>query len=767
MPLTSFSGRAIAHAVACALGATAWSAHAADTPATPDAPQTTTLREVRVSAASHGSRVDPDMPSAVETLDAAKLDRLNVVNTEDALKYLPSFGIRKRFIGDENATFSVRGTSNQQSARGLVYLDGLLLSNLLGNSWGNPPRWSMAFPENLARVEVIYGAYSALYPGNAMGATVLMTTRMPERLEVTGEVQAFTQHVDTYGVDRNYGGSRQSATLGDRSGRFAFLIGVAHLQSNGQPLVYATQNRSTRAGTAQPVTGAIADTGTNGLPREVLGINSEGQEATRQDEAHLRLTYDFTPYLTGGITAGYWNQDLSHRTATFLRDGAGQPVWSGPVSIDGRAYTLPANFFAPSTRQSRNYLYGASLGTHRDSGWNIEGNASYFDMDRNRDRVADAVTYDGSGLLTAGDGSRWRTFDLRASHTPDGLADNTHTVSFGYHFDGYRLDNASYLLSAWRRGDAGAQTAGNGGSTQTQAVYVQDAWQLDERWRLTGGARYEQWRAFGGQRATAAAAVTYPERDESHTSPKLSLSYAASDSLLLRLSGARAYRFPTVNELFQGSFNGIAFTNNDPNLKPENDLSRELSAEWYQVHGVARFTLYRSDTRNALFSQTDTTVFPNVTNVQNVDRVRTRGAEASYDGRGVVWDTLDLTANAAYTQATTVRNRRNPASEGKQFYRIPRWRANLVATWHATEAVALTLAGRYSGRQYNTLDHSDIRPDTFGGASDFLTFDAKLQWQASDHVNLGVGVDNLTDRRYYVYYPYPSRTYLMEAKFRL
>jgi iron complex outermembrane receptor protein len=767
MPLTSSPGRAIARAVACALGATAWSAHAADTTAMPDAPQTTTLREVRVSAASQGSRIDPDMPSAVETLDAAKLDRLNVVNTEDALKYLPSFGIRKRFIGDENATFSVRGTSNQQSARGLVYLDGLLLSNLLGNSWGNPPRWSMAFPGNLARVEVIYGAYSALYPGNAIGATVLMTTRMPERLEVTGEVQAFSQPVDTYGVDRRYGGSRQSATLGDRSGRFAFLIGVAHLQSNGQPLVYATQNRSTRIGAAQPVTDAIADTGANGLPREVLGINSEGQEATRQDEAHLRLTYDFTPDLTGGITAGYWNQDLSHRTATFLRDGAGQPVWSGPVRIDGRQYTLPANFFAPSTRQSRNYLYGASLGTHRDSGWNIEGNASYFDMDRNRDRVADAVTYNGSGLLTAGDGSRWRTFDLRASHTPDGLADNTHTVSFGYHFDGYRLDNASYLLSAWRRGDPGMQTAGNGGSTQTQAVYVQDAWQLDERWRLTGGARYEQWRAFGGQRASAAAAVTYPERDESHTSPKLSLSYAASDSLLLRLSGARAYRFPTVNELFQGSFNGIAFTNNDPNLKPENELSRELSAEWYQAHGVTRFTLYRSDTRNALFSQTDTTVFPNVTNVQNVDLVRTRGAEASYDGRGVVWDTLDLTANAAYTQATTVRNRRNPASEGKQFYRIPRWRANLVATWHATEAVALTLAGRYSGRQYNTLDHSDIHPDTFGGASDFLTFDAKLQWQASDHVNLGVGVDNLTDRRYYVYYPYPSRTYLMEAKFRL
>ena len=765
MLLLDSRGRALARAIACALGASCLSVHASDSGG--DTQRATTLREVKVTAARQASQLDPDLPAAVETVSATQLQHLNVVNTEDALKYLPAFGIRKRFIGDENATFSVRGTSNQQSARGLVYLDGMLLSNLLGNNWSNPPRWSMAFPENLARVEVIYGAYSALYPGNAIGATVLMTTRMPDTLEFNATAQAFTQHVDTYGVDRNFGGSRQSATIGDRSGRFAFLLGVSHLQANGQPLVYATQNIAPRVGSVNPATGAVADTGANGLPRQVIGITSEGQEATRQDEAHLRLTYDFTPELTGAVTAGYWKQNLSHRTDTFLRDAAGQPVWSGPVSIDGRQYTLPANFFAPSTRQSRNYLYGVSLGTHRESGWNVTADVSYFDMDRNRDRTAATVSDDGAGLLAAGDGSRWRTFDLRATHTPDSVLPNTHTISLGYHFDGYRLDNASYALDRWRNGSAGALTAANGGSTQTQALYLQDAWQLAERWRLTVGARYEQWRAFGGSRSTANATVVYPERKESHTSPKASLAWSVSDTVLLRLSGARAYRFPTVNELFQGTFNGISLVNNDPSLKPENDLSRELSAEWYRPNGVARFTLFRSDTRNTLFSQTDTTVFPNVTNVQNVGLVRTRGAEASYDGRDVIVEGIDLTANVAYTQATTVRNVRNPASEGKQFYRIPRWRANVVATWRATERLALTLAGRYSGRQYNTLDHSDVNPDTFGGASDFLTFDTKVSWKASDHVDLGVGVDNLTNRRYYVYYPYPSRTWLVEAKFHL
>lgn len=224
MTILAHDGRALARAIACALCTTTFALHAADAPDTPQ--NATNLREVRVSAARQDRAIDPDMPAAVETITADKLDRLNAVNAEDALKYLPAFGIRKRFIGDENATFSVRGTSNQQSARGLVYLDGLLISNLLGNSWSNPPRWSMTFPDNLARVDVIYGAYSALYPGNSIGATVVMNTRMPDTLEATGEVQAFTQHVDSYGLNRNYGGSRQSATFGDRVGRVAFLIGV-------------------------------------------------------------------------------------------------------------------------------------------------------------------------------------------------------------------------------------------------------------------------------------------------------------------------------------------------------------------------------------------------------------------------------------------------------------------------------------------------------------------------------------------------------------
>ncbi len=733
-----------------------------------------TLKPIQIRADQALPPFDPNLPSPVESVTAAQLTHLNVVNAPDALKYMPAFGIRKRFIGDENATFAVRGTSNSQSARGLVYVDGLLISDFSNNTHGSPPRWSMVFPDHIARVDVLYGAYSALYPGNAIGATVLMTTRMPEKLGLSAQTQLFTQHVREYGVDGNYGGSRNSATLGDKVGKLSFLLGVAHLQSNGQPLVFATQNASsTPAGpNATPVTGAYTDRGPTGQPRVVLGINSEGQEATSQDQANLKLQYDFTPTLRGGLDIGYWRQDLANRTGSFLHDMDGQTVLAGAVAINGRRYTIAPNFFAPATRHSENTLYGLSLGTHRDSGWNVEAIASYFDRGKQQNRSADSALQDnGSGQITLNDGSRWRTFDLRSSYEPARIDPGSHWLSFGYHYDGYFLANRTDALAQWRHGASTGPLNGTGGSTQTQAIYAQDAWQLAPRWQFTVGARYEQWRAFGGFISKSAAAGTtdvgLASRREKHLSPKASLAFQLDSAWLLRLSVARAYRFPTVGELFQGSFSGLTLVNNNPFLKPENDLSRELDAEWTTAAGLTRFSLYQSDTRDVLFRQTDYTVFPNVTNVQNVGKVRTRGGEASYQGQGVWFDQLDLTANAAYTQATTVKDAQFLAAEGKQFYRVPRWRANLVGTWHTSETTAVTLAGRYSGRQYNTLDHGDINPDTFGAASAFLTVDATVNWAVNKHWEVSAGVDNLTDRRYFVYYPYPSRTFYFTAKVHL
>ena len=171
--------------------------------------------------------------------------------------------------------------------------------------------------------------------------------------------------------------------------------------------------------------------------------------------------------------------------------------------------------------------------------------------------------------------------------------------------------------------------------------------------------------------------------------------------------------------------------------------------------------------QNTIFSQTDTTVIPNVTSFQNIGKVRSRGVELGYQGEDVVVHGLDLIASVAYTQSKILANAQNPATVGKYFYRIPLWRANLAATYRVGERYAVTLAARYSGREYNTLTNTDSNPNVFGGTSTYTVADAKFTFHPTKLSEIGVGVDNLFDARYFVYHPYPGRTFYIEGRLRM
>lgn len=741
-------------------------------------PNEITLPVVTVSASGEAARgaappaVDPDTPASVESVSREQFQNWNVVNTEDVLKYMPNLAVRKRYIGDPNAIIAVRRTSNTQSARGLVYVDGLLLSNLLGNSYSFPPRWSMVFPDEIEQVDVIYGPFSALYPGNSLGATVSITTRMPTRFQADADVKGFTQHFSLFGVNENFNGSEASASIGNRIGKFSFLLGVNHLENTSQPLQFATLAKSTKPARASdtPVTGAYFYDNQTGASTAVIGVNGEGIQHSVQDQFKLKARYDFTPRLQGGFTLGYWHRKYNSEASTFLFDANGRPVYSGKVDIGGYEYTIPAAALAPSLGWSENWLYGVSLATRNATGWNGEAIASYYDVGNSVTRLANAGgPGNGAGAITYGDGTGWKTLDLKTTYTPAspqaGIAN--HRLTFGYHYDNYFLQNRTYNTAAWRDGGADSFSNAFAGKTQTQALYAQDAWRFLPRFKFVYGVRYEDWQAYGGYQAQGANTVPYGDADERHFSPKLSLSFDVTQDLTLRASIARAYRFATVSELFQGQINGSSIVNNNPNLKPEDDLSKELTAEWAHWGGLVRLSLFQDDVKNTIFSQTDTTVIPNVTNFQNIGKVRSRGIESSYQGEDVFVHGLDLLASVAYTQSKIIANTQNPASVGKYFYRIPLWRIDLATTYHMGARSAVTLAARYSGRQYNTLTNTDSNPNVYGGTSTYVVADAKYTFRPTKASEIGIGIDNIFDARYFVYHPYPGRTFYVEAKLKI
>ena len=715
--------------------------------------------------------VDPNLPAVSEGITAQRMmETINVVNTEDAVKYLPSLQVRKRYIGDRNSIVASRSSGTLVSARGLIYADGLLLSNLLGNSYNFPPRWDMVSPEEIERIDVIYGPYAAAYPGNSMGATILMTTRMPDKFEAHARAQGFQENFKLYGTDESYSGFQTNASLGNRNGELAWLASFNHLDSHGQPMSFATKavSATVAGGGDTVVNGAFRDNDANGVPRVVLGGTSIDHSV--QDNLKAKFAYDFSPTLRAIYTLGYWKNDSDVNVQSYLRDAAGNPVYSGNVNIDGFRYALSAAtpLFQPSKREEAHWVHGLALKSNTKGEWDYEAALSHYNIGTDATRsptvALPAAQSGGAGQIALGDGTGWRTLDLKADWRP-GLDKGRHEVSFGYHYDHYILDSRVFNTANWLSGGATTRVSAFAGNTETQALFAQEAWSFAPDWKLTLGGRYEHWNAFGGSIYNAASTLGYGERTETFFSPKVSIALQATSDWLLRASLGKAYRMPTVSEMYQGSISGSAIVNNDPNLKPEKALSGELTAERDLGNGLLRVTLFQDDAYDALYSQTDTTVSPTVTNIQNIDKIRTRGIELAFQGKDVGLRGLDLSGSITYADSEILKNAKSPASIGKQQPRVPDWRATAVATWHQGDLLNYTLAARYSGRQYNTLTNIDINPDTYGGTSRFFVVDARMNYKITKQYTASVGVDNLNNDKYYAAHPMPQRTYHAEVKF--
>ncbi|MFN3717116.1 MAG: TonB-dependent receptor [Thiobacillus sp.] len=708
-----------------------------------------------------------NITTSTEAATAQLIESTNVINTEDAVKYLPSIQIRKRFIGDRNAIVASRNAGTIESARSLVYADNVLVSNLLGNSWAYAPRWWFVAPQEIERIDVSYGPHSAAYAGNAVGVVMVMKSKLPEKFAAHVDAQAFTQPFKLYGTDETYNGSRLGAFLGNRHGDLRWTLSLNHLENTGHPMSFATSARKTTNTGGTPVTGYYWDKDPKGNDRVVMGAT--GIDKTNQDTAKIKLAYDFSPASRLTYTLGHWRNDSDVSVKSYLRDATGNPVYSGNVNIDGATYTLSSTALQPSFRNEEHWMN--SLAYRYDpksaSDWAFEVAFTNYDIDKDVTRkptvALPAASAGGAGQIQLLDGTGWKTADVRVDWRPE-RGKRGQDFAFGYHFDQHTLNDRTFNTSNWLNGSVGALSSGATGKTETQAIYAQDAIHLGADWKLTLGLRYERWRAYNGTKSNATTTLPYPERSVRYASPKLSLAWVATDEWLLRASLSRAVRFPTVTELFQGSISGTSIINNDPNLKPEKILAGELAAERDLGNGNLRISLFQDNLTDALTRQTNTTVTPTVTNIQNVDKVRVRGIETALQRRDVLIRGLDLTGSITYADSKILANEKNPASIGKRMLRIPDWRATLAVTYRPNDKMDFTLAGRYSGRQFNELDNSDRNDGVYGGVSEFLVFDAKINYRIDKHLSLAAGVDNLTNEKYFAYHPYTQRVWIAQIK---
>lgn len=211
--------------------------------------------------------------------------------------------------------------------------------------------------------------------------------------------------------------------------------------------------------------------------------------------------------------------------------------------------------------------------------------------------------------------SESETDEWRAEGAGTMAASRIHTLSAGCD-----LVSQDTLFKPARNADSGAGlplAAGADKETFNAGVYVQDEAAWSERAKLTTALRADSHTTFG--RAY---------------SPKMSLLLRPLEDTTVRLSGGRAYRAPSVLELFQPdvNFGSILFRSN-PDLRPEYVTSADASVE--QRFGVLRAhgDVFYNEMDDLIGRRTT----GNVLTFENVDEAWSAGVEAGLDCSLAEW----------------------------------------------------------------------------------------------------------------------------------
>ena len=719
-------------------------------------------------ATSQQNPVDLGMPTVSIKLDETDFEKINFINPEDALKYSPNINVRKRFIGDQNGVLSIRGNSVFQNARTLVFADGVNLTDLLFNRWNGSPKWQIISPDEVYSVEVYYGPYSAQYSGNAMNGVVNYFTKMPIEKEYVVRASYFSQSYKSYSTDDQFNGYKGFASFGNRSGKFSYYGFYQRLENDSHPQSFVRKvSPGVADGTETAVTGVIQDLDPGNLNRAVLGAVSFNE--TRQDLFKFKGAYDFSNEIRGQFTVGLWNtRDDTKRVDNYLRDGSGNTVWSGDIQYDGLTVNTKSSDWRIRQRDRENLLFGSTLEGRLDNDWDFQTYFTYYGILKDRTLASDEnpadPSFDGSGRVQDLEDTGWFSYDFKIGW--DEFLENKRLRVFaGVHYSKFEYNVDEFSSTDFANGLVdGSRRNGDGGKTATPAIYAQADYDLTEEWTVTFGARAEYWRATDGKDYKSGTTFHHPVREEEDISPKFSLAYKPDENWDVRLSLAKAVRYPLVSELFVGDPDTRSTVINNPTLNPAEVFAKTLIFERLLEDGMVRLAFFHNDETDTIFNQRATTPSGSLTTFVNIDEVLTNGIEFSLQRTGVLFDALDVACNASYNDTEIQKNSVNPSIVGNEIPRVPEWRINLLATYHLTPKWDFSIGFRHADGAFDDLSNSETNHDTYEGISSFNIWDIKASYEPRDGIFLSAGIDNAFDEEYWMHHPFPQRTFFLDAK---
>ena len=670
------------------------------------------FEETVVVTATQTERAVSDVAASVTILDAETIEASPARNLQDLLRRTPGidFVERSGMAARSNSMLILRGVPGTK--RALFLVDGLPANDL---GTGTLAELNLVPVESVEQVEVVRGPFSSLYGANAFAGAINAITRRG----------AGPPAADFFASGGNAGYHQLGASAHGESGPVAYTLTADRRKIDN---VYNRETRTSGSRTVPLRNVGYADARVSGrldfsladawnltlLPR--ISRFTTGLDVTTRLPATVNENRTSTSVNLGGILrhrgAGplsaqlkfsqrVSNQRIAHenytRTPTRQTTIVELPGSGLSESIERGMHPFAA--FTERDTALRSLLVEPQLTWTPSLNHSVVMGATYA---HDRGTFGDSVIADRTNLLGSDAALVEEAAGLRAELLAGGA-----------------LNPAVAIVRDPPIGQVFPLSDGSRERFNVAAAYVQDEWDVAEGLRLVPGLRFDYHSKFG-----------------SVGSPKVALLYAFTPSTRVRTSAGRAFRAPSLSELFGNVvFHGTTPGFPNPDLEPEYITSFDGGIQ----HEVSRafrteMNVFYNDMTDLvqLVAAADRSHFDWV----NVAEARSAGIELVANGQAANW--LDYYANYTYTDSEDL-------ATGAPLSRVPQHKVNLgirlgasLGSWRLTGSVDQ----RWVDERFQTSRGRPVWLDQYSRT------DFGLYLRPNDDVRVGVQVLNVMDAYY-------------------
>ncbi len=285
-----------------------------------------------------------------------------------------------------------------------------------------------------------------------------------------------------------------------------------------------------------------------------------------------------------------------------------------------------------------------------------------------------------------------------------------------------------------------------GGTQRLAGVFVEDAFHAAPWLEIVSALRLDAWHNASGSRTnTTMSGSTTRELDDTSArqfDPRVGVLARVTPIVSVRASGYRAFRAPTLNELYRPFQVGTILTEANERLRPETLWGAEAGLEVIPGEVMVRATGFWNRIDDAIANVTLAMPIDGAQRQrQNLSRARIAGLELDASWRpSTRWR---ATVAHTFSHGVIVEAPGQPDLIDKRLAQSPRLRATAAVAFDEPRWISATVQARYLGPQFE--DDLNTRP-----IGSVVLVDAHVARRIGGGVAAFLNVQNAFDRRYVV-----------------